>query len=75
MSWYIGTLEQCEAYNRKVCEVKNYTGSHTSNWDTPHRHPEDDYYCIEACASVEPDEESSLQLVEELGKDWRLAED
>ena len=75
MSWYIGTLEQCEAYNRKVCEVKNYTGSHTSNWDTPNRHPEEELYCIEAYSSVEPDEESGLKLAEELTEDWNPTEE
>lgn len=70
MSWYIGTREEVEAYNTKVNEAKQYKGSITNNWANPRQHPEDDYCAIMANASVEPDEESSLQLVEKLGEDW-----
>lgn len=75
MSWYIGTLEECEAYNRKVCEVKNYTGSHTSNWDTPTAHPELTAYAIEANPSIEPDEESGLKFVDALEEHWHPTEE
>ena len=70
MSWYIGTREEVEQYNTKVNEAKRYTGSITSNWANPRQHPTDDYCAIIANASIEPDEESTLQLVEELGEDW-----
>jgi hypothetical protein len=70
MSWYIGTRDEVTAYNQKVNEVKAYKGSITSNWANPQPHPEDDYCAIIANASVEPDEESSLRLVEALGDDW-----
>jgi hypothetical protein len=75
MSWYIGTLEEVTAYNEKVNEVKAYKGSITSNWANPRPHPEDDYYAIIAKSGIEPDEESSLQLVEKLGKDWFATEE
>lgn len=70
MSWYIGTLEQCSAYGDKVNGVKQYKGDVTSNWATPRRHPEDDYYAIIAYPSIDADEESGLQVVGELGEDW-----
>jgi hypothetical protein len=70
MSFYIGTLEECGAYNTKVNPVKQYKGSITNNWANPRQHPEDDYYAIIANESVKPDEESSLQIVKELGEDW-----
>ena len=75
MSWYIGTLEECNAYNQKVNEAKQYKGSITSNWANPRQHPEDEYCAIIANASVEPDEESSLQFVEALGEDWFATEE
>ena len=70
MSWYIGTREEVEQYNEKVNEAKAYKGSITSNWANPRPHPEDDYYAIIAKSGIEPDEESSLRLVEALGEDW-----
>jgi len=75
MSWYIGTLEECNAYNAKVNEAKQYKGSITRNWANPRPHPEDDYYAIIAKSGIEPDEESSLQLVEKLGEDWFATEE
>ena len=75
MSWYIGTLEDVTAYNTKVNEVKQYKGSITNNWANPRQHPVDDYYAIIANALVEPDEESSLQIVESLSEDWYPPED
>jgi len=75
MSWYIGTLEEVEAYNQKVNEAKAYKGSITSNWANPRQHPEDDYYAIIAKSGIEPDEESSLRFVEALGEDWTPTEE
>jgi hypothetical protein len=75
MSWYIGTLEECNTYNEKVNEFKEYKGSITNNWAVAEKHPEDDYYAIVANESVEPDEESSLQIVGELGEDWFTEEE
>ena len=69
MSWYIGTLEECNAYNQKVNEAKQYKGSITSNWANPRQHPDRSKWAIVA-HSTEPDEESRLTLVEELTEDW-----
>lgn len=68
--YYIGTHEECIAYDEKVSASQNYDGVHTVNWANPIQHPTDDYCCIIAKSGVEPDEESSLQLVEKLGEDW-----
>lgn len=68
--WYIGTLEECNAYNEKVNEAKAYKGSITSNWATPRQHPDGSKWAIIANNSIEPQEESGLTLVEELTEDW-----
>ena len=75
MSYYIGTLEECNAYNTKVNQEKAYKGAVTYNWAVPEHHPTDDYCCIIAKSGVEPDEESSLQFVEALGEDWFATEE
>ena len=69
MSWYIGTLEECNAYNAKVNEAKQYRGNVTNNWATARQHPDGSKWAIIA-HSTEPDEESRLTLVEELTEDW-----
>ena len=69
MAWYIGTLEECNAYNAKVNEAKAYKGSITSNWANPEPHPDGSKWAIVA-HSTEPDEESGLTLVDELTEDW-----
>ena len=69
MSWYIGTLEEVEAYNAKVNEAKAYTGSITSNWANPRPHPDGSKWAIVA-HSTEPDEESRLIFTESLSDDW-----
>jgi hypothetical protein len=71
--WYIGTREEVEQYNQKVNEVKQYTGGITSNWANPRQHPDGSKWAIVA-HSTEPDEESSLTLVEELTEDWTPSE-
>ena len=73
--WYIGTREECEAYDQKVTSTQNYDGVHTKNWANPRQHPVDDYCCIRAKSGIEPDEESSLQFVEALGADWTPTEE
>ena len=67
--WYIGTLEECNAYNQKVNEAKAYNGNVTNNWANPRQHPDGSKWAIVA-HSTEPDEESGLTLVEELTEDW-----
>ena len=71
--WYIGTLEECNAYNAKVNEAKQYKGSITSNWANPRQHPDGSKWAIIA-HSTEPNEESRLTLVEELTEDWTPSE-
>ena len=70
MSWYIGTLEECNAYNEKVNEAKQYKGSITSNWANPRQHPDGSKWAILANNSIEPQEESSLIFTESLSDDW-----
>jgi len=69
MSWYIGTLEECQSYDQKVTAEQNYTGS-TLNWSTPRQHPDGSKWAVKVNASVEKDEESGLQIIEKLGEDW-----
>jgi len=75
MSWYIGTREECVAYDEKVTASQNYDGVYTKNWANPRPHPIDDYCAIVAHPSIEPDEESGLTLVKELTEDWYPTED
>ena len=70
MAWYIGTLEECNAYNAKVNEAKQYKGSITSNWANPKQHPDGSKWAIAANNSIEPQEESSLIFTESLSDDW-----
>jgi hypothetical protein len=67
--WYIGTLEECNAYDQKVSKAKQYTGNVTSNWANPRQHPDGSKWAIIA-HTTEPDEESGLTLVDELTEDW-----
>jgi hypothetical protein len=70
MSWYIGTLEECNAYNAKVNEAKQYKGSITSNWANPKQHPDGSKWAILANNSIEPQEESNLIFEVQLSDDW-----
>ena len=71
--WYIGTLEECNAYNAKVNEAKAYNGNVTNNWANPRQHPDGSKWAIIA-HSTEPNEESGLTLVNELTEDWTPSE-
>jgi len=73
--WYIGTLEEVEAYNEKVNEAKAYKGSITSNWANPRQHPDGSKWAIAANNSIEPQEESSLIFTESLSEDWTPEEE
>ena len=75
MSWLIGTLEEVTAYNAKVNEAKQYSGSITNNWANPRQHPDGSKWAIIANNSIEPQEESGLTLVEELTEDWNPIEE
>jgi hypothetical protein len=75
MAWYIGTLEECNAYNEKVNKAKAYKGSITSNWANPRQHPDGSKWAIAANNSIEPQEESSLIFTESLSEDWTPEEE
>ena len=68
--WYIGTLEECNAYNQKVNEAKAYKGSITSNWANPRQHPDGSKWAIVANNSIEPQEDSNLIFEVQLSEDW-----
>ena len=68
--WYIGTLEECNAYNQKVNEAKAYKGSITSNWANPRQHPDGSKWAIVANNSIEPQEDSNLIFEVQLSDDW-----
>ena len=68
--WYIGTLEEVEAYNQKVNEAKAYKGSITSNWANPRQHPDGSKWAIVANNSIEPQEDSNLIFEVQLSDDW-----
>jgi|TARA_R100000479_G_scaffold176179_1_gene129465 FlaG/FlaF family flagellin (archaellin) len=67
--YYVGTYEECEAYDEKVTASQNYDGVYTVNWCTPLPHPDGSKWAIIAHAT-EPDEESGLTLIEKLTDDW-----
>ena len=69
MGYYIGTFEECEAYDQKVAREERYTGNVTSRWAEVRPHPDGSKYAIIA-HTTEPDEESGLTLVDELTEDW-----
>jgi hypothetical protein len=73
--WYIGTLEECNAYNAKVNEAKAYKGSITSNWAKPKQHPDGSKWAIAANNSIEPQEESNLIFEVQLSEDWTPEEE
>jgi hypothetical protein len=75
MSWYIGTLEECNAYNAKVNEAKAYKGSITSNWANPRQHPDGSKWAILANNSIEPQEDSNLIFEVQLSDDWTPEEE
>lgn len=68
--WYIGTLEECNAYNQKVNEAKQYKNSITSNWANPKQHPDGSKWAIIANNSIEPQEDSNLIFEVQLSDDW-----
>ena len=73
MGYYIGTLQECEAYDQKVSIEECYTGDVTSRWAEVRQHPDGSKWAIVA-HSTEPDEESGLTLVDELTEDWTPSE-
>lgn len=72
MSYYIGTQEQCEAYNKLVSEGEGFTGNVTSRYADVRQHPSGSPYAIEKHNSYEAE---GMELVEELSADWFPQED
>ena len=70
MGYYIGTLQECEAYDQKVTREERYTGDVTSNWANPRQHPDGSKWAIVANNSIEPQEDSNLIFEVQLSEDW-----
>ena len=68
--WYIGTREECEAYDQKVAREERYTGNVTSRWANPRQHPDGSKWAIVANNSIEPQEDSNLIFEVQLSEDW-----
>jgi hypothetical protein len=62
---YIGTQEQCEAYNQMVTEGKSYPGL-TNRWANVIPHPNGTDFAILKNGAFE----SELTELETLGADW-----
>ncbi len=74
MSWYIGTLEDCDNYNQLITSQSSYTGRFTTDWDTPIKHPTLELYAIVA-HSTDPGAGSGLVFAQELSEDWNPIEE
>lgn len=66
--FYVGSEEDCLAYNEEVKAVKNYQGT-TTDWALPKKHPKQDLYRITKNAGVDTAVEG-LTGVEELDNTW-----
>jgi hypothetical protein len=65
MAYYIGTKQECEAYNQIVTDGENYQGT-TARWSEPIEHPTQVLYAI-----VKHDNYSSdMEEVEVLPENW-----
>ena len=64
--YYIGTKEQCEAYNTKVTKGENYRDQ-TTQWAEVQQHPDGAPFAI----IIHEDYESEdMQLVQRLDDTW-----
>jgi|11BtaG_2_1085332.scaffolds.fasta_scaffold23618_3 hypothetical protein len=75
MGYYIGTLEDCEAYDQKISKEERYTGDVTSRWAEVRQHPDGSKYAIAANNSIEPQEDSNLIFEVQLSEDWTPEEE
>ena len=69
MAYYIGTLQQCEEYDRQVVIREGYgrnPGDVTAKYAEPVKHPTQDKYAI----LTHPSYPSDMEYVEELSEDW-----
>lgn len=64
--YYIGTKEQCEAYNAYVKDGENYRGV-TTRWADVKEHPDRNEFAITKHKSYEYE---AMQYVAELTEDW-----
>lgn len=71
MGYYIGTLNQCEAYNEKVKTGEKF-GSVTTDWAKPISHPEGEQYAI---LKHKKYDDEHMQYVLELSEDWNPEDD
>lgn len=63
---YIGTKEQCEAYNEQVTAGENYQDT-TQIWAEVRQHPNGSPFAI---VKHDKYEAEGMELVEELSADW-----
>ena len=69
MTYYIGTLQQCEDYDRQVVIGEGYgksPGDVTTKYAIAKKHPTEDKYAILA----HPSYQSDMEFVEQLSEDW-----
>ena len=69
MAYYIGTLQQCEDYDRQVVIGEGYgrnPGDVTAKYAEPVKHPTQNKYAILA----HPSYQSDMEFVEQLTEDW-----
>ena len=66
MSYYIGTKQQCEAYNEQVTLGENYQDT-TQRWAEVRQHPSGSPFAIVKHSNYEAEE---MELVGELSEDW-----
>ena len=70
MAYYIGTLQQCEDYDRQVVIGEGYGRNPddvTAKYAEPVKHPTQNKYAIKKHSSYE---DENMNLVESLSSDW-----
>jgi len=63
---YIGTQQQCEAYNEQVTSAEGYQDT-TQTWAEVRQHPDGSPFAIVKHSNYEADD---MELVEQLSADW-----
>jgi len=63
---YIGTKQQCEAYNEQVTSGEGYQDT-TQRWAKVRQHPDGSPFAMVKHDNYEAEE---MELVEELSADW-----
>lgn len=70
MAFYIGTSEDCSAYNSKVNTAMSWRNHITRNWSAIIANAQETEYAVVAKEGIEPEEGSALKLVQQLPEDW-----